>query len=475
MSPPRTTTRPLGPPAALSVATGREWPALVLVVLAPLALLRATFRPVADPDTFWHLRAGEYVWHSWTFSGPEPWSAFSTQPWVLHEWMPELAMAGANAVGGLAAVAALTAVAVTALFVVLYRTCRHWAPVLPSGIAATAGAYGASASFAPRPQLVSFLLLAVVVGAWLRTCEDGRLRWWLLPLQWVWACSHGYWFVGVMVGAACVLGLALERREVSGLRMPALLVLCQALVCALTPAGPGVFLTLLRINAATSLVTEWGSSSLHDPAFALTVAATGLVVVIWVRSTTSLRWPHVVLLGLAVFWTLMYARTVALGSIIATPLVAMSLQSLHPEESVRRVRGELGSLIGTGLAVVLTAALVLPSVAKEPAMPNALNPALDRLPAGTVVFNEYSLGGWLLWRHRDLAPAIDPRTEIFEVAYVRSYQAAESAAPGWREVVSASGAQYAVLPTNLPLADALRDDRWTTVGSDEGYSLLKRP
>jgi hypothetical protein len=471
---PSTATRP-GSTTGPQAKAGRDWPSLVLVVLVPLALLRSTLRPIADPDTFWHLRAGEYLWHHWTFDGPEPWSAFSARPWVRHEWLPELAMAGANALGGLPGVAALTVAAVTALFVVLYRTCRHWAPVLPAGIAATAGAYGASASFAPRPQLVSFLLLAVVVGAWLRTCDDRRLRWWLIPVQWVWACSHGLWFVGIMVGAVCLVGLALERRGFAGLGKPALLVLGQTVVCALTPAGTGVFLALLRVNEFTASVTEWRASSLRDPAFAITVAAMGLVVVIWARSRTSVRWPHVALLGLAVLWALMYARTVALGAVISAPLVAMALQSLHPEESVKRVRGELASLVGAAVAVLVAAALVLPGVAREPEMPNALDARLDQLPAGTVLFNEYSLGGWLLWRHPDLSATVDPRVEVFDSAYVDAHVAAESAAPGWRGVVGDSGADYALLPTNLPLADALRDDRWSTVGTDLGYSLLKRP
>ena len=44
-----------------------------------------------------------------------------------------------------------------------------------------------------RPQVISYLLVAVVVGAWLRTRRDGRVRWWLVPLVWVWAMLHGMW------------------------------------------------------------------------------------------------------------------------------------------------------------------------------------------------------------------------------------------------------------------------------------------
>ena len=54
----------------------------------------------------------------------------------------------------------------------------------------------------PRPQLVSIALAAVVTAAWLCSARDLRARWWLVPVTWVWACSHGLWFVGPLVGLA---------------------------------------------------------------------------------------------------------------------------------------------------------------------------------------------------------------------------------------------------------------------------------
>ena len=63
-----------------------------------------------------------------------------------------------------------------------------------------------------RPQMLSFLLVAVTAAAWLRTREDGRLRWWLVPLTWVWAMLHGMWPIGIVIGVVAVVGLALDRR-----------------------------------------------------------------------------------------------------------------------------------------------------------------------------------------------------------------------------------------------------------------------
>jgi hypothetical protein len=109
-------------------------------------------------------------------------------------------------------------------------------------------------------------------------------------------------------------------------------------------------------------------------------------------------------------------------------------------------------------------------------MPIGLDDDLSRLRPGTVVFNEYMVGGWLLWGHRQLAPVIDPRTEVYSVPYVDEYMAAVRAAPGWERTVARSGATAAVLGVRSPLAYALRTQSgWVVKDQHRGYALLERP
>ena len=153
-------------PPKVSGGTFREHLlALTFLAVVPLILLRLTLHGVADPDTFWHIRAGQYLWGNWKFTSPDPWSPFSSRNWILHEWLPELALAAAASVGGLPAVAWLTVATGALLFLFVYLSCRSWAPILPATIASTAAVFGASASLTARPQLASFVLLAVFVGA----------------------------------------------------------------------------------------------------------------------------------------------------------------------------------------------------------------------------------------------------------------------------------------------------------------------
>src|SRR6188472_579831 len=71
---------------------------LLLVVLATAFGLLG-LRPLSDYDVWWHLRTGEMIVHS-GFTDRDPWSAMSSEPWLLHEWASEVLMYLAQDAGG---------------------------------------------------------------------------------------------------------------------------------------------------------------------------------------------------------------------------------------------------------------------------------------------------------------------------------------------------------------------------------------
>ena len=64
-----------------------------------------------DPDYFWHLKAGEYIFANRGLPSGDPFSyTFHGQPWALHEWLFEVALYGVFALLGPGGVKLLTAV-----------------------------------------------------------------------------------------------------------------------------------------------------------------------------------------------------------------------------------------------------------------------------------------------------------------------------------------------------------------------------
>src|ERR1022692_1453089 len=54
-----------------------------------------------DGDTFWHLATGRWIIQHAAVPATDPFSfTFVGRPWVAHEWLSEVAMAGAWLAGG---------------------------------------------------------------------------------------------------------------------------------------------------------------------------------------------------------------------------------------------------------------------------------------------------------------------------------------------------------------------------------------
>jgi len=469
-------TSPRNTPAHTRPLVPRWMPFLLVVGLIGMAA-RQGFRPIGDPDTWWHLRLGDDLWRSWNFTDPAPWTRFATEPWVTTQWLPEVIASRVEHAFGLPGVVWLLCAGLVLLTAVLYLTCRGEADVLAATIATLVAFLGMSATLTPRPQLVSFILLLVVTSAWLRTARDLRPRWWLIPLAWLWACSHGMWFSSIAVGAVVVVGLILDGRIRGATALRLLAIPASSLMLAsMTPAGPRLLLSPFAVAGVTGFITEWAPPSIHDLSAAAAAVMIAVVALTWARGR-QVAWTQIGLLLLATCWALLSARTVTLAAAMAAPLMAAALQSLLPGDAPRVSRRELAALGGTVVATLAVVTLLLPAGTATPAnVPNELNASLDRLPPHTVVFNDFELGGWLLWRHPRLEPVIDGRAEAFPRAQFEGYIKTSQVNNGWEKFLETTGSTHALVKEHSPLAIALTERlHWRAVGRDDGYLLLAAP
>lgn len=454
-----------------------RWMPFVLVLGLMGAAARHGLRPIGDPDTWWHLRLGDDIWRTWNFTDPAPWTRFATQHWVTTQWLPELAASRFEHVFGLPGVVWLFCAGLITITAVLYLVCRYEADVLAATVATIVAFVGISATLTPRPQLVSFILLLIVTSAWLRTANDLQPRWWLIPVSWLWACSHGMWFSGIAVGAVVAVGLILDRRIRGGMALKMLVIpVSSLLVAAMTPTGPGLLLSPFAVGGISKYITEWAPPSIHDLSPAATAVMIAFVALTWARQH-QIAWTHIGLLVVATCWALLSIRTVTLGAAMTAPLMADALQSLLPDRTPSVSRREVAALGGGAVACLVAVTLLLPGSTGVPGnVPNELNAALDRLPPHTVIFNDAVLGGWLLWRHPTLEPVIDGRAEAFPKAQFEGYIKTSQVSTGWERFLETTAATHALVIEDSPLATAL-DERlhWRFMGRDDGYVLLEAP
>ena len=293
-------------------------------------------------------------------------------------------MALAAILGGLAAVALLWKISLIAFFAVLVVACRDRGTALQSVIGASGAWLGSSASLGPRPQVVSFIFCAITVMMWLRTASDLKARWWLVPLTWIWACSHGMWILGPLIGAVVILGLLLDGHGFASLRKMMLVPALSVLVAAATPVGPQLLLAPLSVRQYAPFVSEWAPANLVSIHMGTTIGMLVLVAVIWVRKGTPNSWTRVLLWCMALGWTLLYARTVAVGAVLTSPLFVEVLRSINlsngsPQLS-RPTRGESATLMASASVAAALSFVSLLSPLPPTTMPSAFNADLSKLP-----------------------------------------------------------------------------------------------
>lgn len=469
------------------MTTGRRTPAFLTVTAVGLMFLVALARglsPFEEPDVWWHLRVGEHILDTHQLDGPDPWARFADRPYLATQWLPEAVTAQAYRWVGPGAVPVLRTLSILLLALLVYAAARRLSGRLPSALATGVAILGASASLNPRPQLVSFVLFAAVICAWLRTAEDRRPRWWLVPLYWVWACCHGLWMFGILVGvvtAACVVLQQADDRRRLALRL-AVLNVASVVAVALTPLGPRLLLAPFTVaNNAASIAEEWAATPLSN-AFSITTAAAIIITAVcWLLRPWPRPWWQYAWLALSAALTLYMWRLVPLGAILCAPLLAGALQPVLKATRERVDRRERVGLVAGLVAGMVVAALVGagPAGAKAFAYPTgmtAIDRALSTVPPRSVVMDDFGVSGWLLWSHPELVPAADLRVEIYPAGYLHRYIDAGNAAPGWERFFAQIGAHYALLDKKSAIADALvHEQHWVPMATSGMFVLLRAP
>ena len=451
-------------------------PATLFVSIVAVAVGIGT-RKVDEQSAWLHLAVGRFLASGGHFSLPDPWSAEVSTPYRSTEALPALISYRTFELLGLGGIAWLRALGVLALLAVLLWGARQVADPVPALLAAAAGLCGAGHALTARPQLLGLVFLAITVVAWHKTAADLKERWWLVGLGWVAAWVHGLWALDAVVGLATVAGLAADRRVSArqAMRLTMIPVLATT-AAALTSYGPGLVLTPFTVGRSVrEFVGEWQATSSHDLCAMTVLACIALVAVTWMRRSARPGWWQIFHLLLSAALTLSMSRLIAVGALLVVPLLAGALQGQRESPASRVVHREGTAVVVTLLLAALAAAPLAAANASRPAgVPDHLSTTLLHLPAGSTVLAQGDMSSWVLWTQPKVKLVFDSRSEIYSREFHLEFARMMAAAPGWDHVLDRTGASYALVREDSPIAAALTERRhWVSLGTDEGYVLLR--
>jgi hypothetical protein len=470
-------------------------------------LLLALFsRPVnwygllADADTGWHIRTGEWILETRTVPVQDLFS-FSRpgQPWFAWEWLTDVIFAlsfrwyGLRGVVGLAA-AVLCFSAVLLTIWMLRRGAGLWV----AAALTLAVVNASSVHYLARPHIFSLLLFTLAL--WM-VDEDQRrptrCLWLLIPVAALWANLHAG-FVAWLGTLGFLLGIRTWECHWGAVRRYGLLAALSVGATVVNPYGWRLHQHILRYLRSSWIldnVQEFQSPSIRSES--MLVFAVLLLAGVATASLALRRggWFEG---GLVLVWALAAlrsARHIPLFALAAAPVIAAACTARlgawaarSSPGSVARVSWETGQDLGRSrglsawalvfgaLALFLTLGRTAITDFPDQRFPvAAISRHADCLAAARVLTSD-QWGDYLIYRFYPRQRVFfDGRSDFYGPAIGAHYQTLLTASRGWSEVMARYRFDVALLPLDWPLARVLElDPRWQLVDRDDVAEMLVR-
>ncbi|MDG3007895.1 hypothetical protein [Paludisphaera mucosa] len=476
-----------------------------------------------DPGTFWHTVMGRNMLSSGRLIESDPFSyTFGGTPWVPYEWLAECAMAVVHGISGLDGLLLATATVLAGLYAwTAHRLIRgglHWLPtaLIVSMTIAVSGTH-----FLVRPHILSIVFLGITYAA-LCDFESGRIGigrlFWLIPLYVIWTNWHGAVLGGLatlsLAGLGWCLVGALQGDSPIRNRGQAFLLAMLAVGCGLTvlvnPYGlrlPATWFAIMGSPVLPRIIVEHAPPDPREMGF-WTLVILGLGYTAALLSALPRR-PRVTWLIPLVWFVLALSRIrhaslFAIVSVLAfadmLPYTRLATWLARPGRDLFRRpdpdpgpagRREWAPMLAPALVVLAAIGLQAADVRVpvlgrgwarlDPAhWPIELLPELRRCEReysqGSRIFNDYALGGFLIYFTPDLKVFIDDRCEVYGDAWLQRFTDSESKDPRlldeWLEEYRIDHA-FVLVGSGFDRHMA-RQPGWSLVGRSQVANLYRR-
>jgi hypothetical protein len=487
----------------------------LLAAIVFVSIFTMAARIPTDPDTWWHIKTGEYIIQTQTIPTTDPFSHTKNgQLWINHGWLAQIFWYALYTLGGWPLVSLGLATIVLAAFYFVWKQIQ--ANIFVASLTIILGAIVSSVIWAARPQLLSFLLTAIVAYLLDRFKRHNGSLWpWLPLVVLLWANIHGGFAIAFMLIAAYLAGETCNRltkhqadpvlswEQFKHLLWASLISLA---VVALNPHTWRLWLypfQTVGIGALRDFIAEWQSPDFH-----LTLAQPFVLMLLLVfaavgRSGRQADWTDLALIAMWTLWSLFAARNIAIFGLVVTPALAryadeawsrqwqtwgyqrVPFAALSTPASRRAARSPRSILNWILLGLITAAALIkisLPlnaetilNIEKKNLPYKAVSFLQKHRPAGPI-FNSYNWGGYLIFRLQPDYPVyIDGRTDLYDDLFIRRYLGVVAANEGWQQILQQDGINLVFIETDSSLARFLRlDPAWQEIYRDEMAAIFSR-
>lgn len=400
-------------------------------------LLIAGNRLLADPDTYWQITVGRWIFDHRAVPVSDIYSFTMTgRPWISTQWLAQVLYGQADAWGGWSGVVVLTALPIALTFAILTRFLERRVGGIAAMVLLSIAFVIALPHLLARPHALALPVMVTWAGALLSASERREApSMWLIALMALWANLHGSFVFGLMLIAPMALDALVNAgtpvRKDLALRWAGFGFVALAASC-LTPYGWNSLLAaqnILSLGEALSIIREWAPANFSSFGLFEACILGGLALAL----ATGVTFPPVrilILLGL-LHMALTHVRNADVFGLLTPMVLAAPLAARFKNLEDASQAGEPFRPRAMVLSAVAAATLTAGITSLTSYAPNAwISPSaavsMLKVYGARRVFNDYDLGGYLIWR--GVPTYIDGRTELYGEDFMVEHNAASSLA-----------------------------------------------
>lgn len=488
---------------------------MVLWVTMLLVYIMAT-RNSLDQDTWWHLRAGQWMIENRQILTHDLFSyTRNGESWRYPGWIVEIPMAAIVQTLGLGGLNLASGLLITAALTFLLATIRG--NLLLRAFLVIFVAIVSSVYWSARPHLITFLFAAL----FLYLLELGANRGFrhfrkplgvLLPiLMFVWVNSHGGFIVGFLLfGIYFLEALVHELLRLSRERLALRNVirnkdlqafvgigLLMGLLANLNPLGAEIFFYPFRtvsIQALEQYIQEWQSPNFHElnmqPFLWL------IIGLLFVSVISKKRWllRDFLLVSTFFYMALMAARNIALFALVAALPISRLLADFDPSRILRESATSRSTpSIQTStehpkLNLVIVGILLIGCIYRsieayspknmedyflETYPVRAIEYLREKKPPGQLL-NSYNWGAYLLWVLPEYPVFVDGRTDLYNDEILDQWFQVVYAKDGWEHVLERWQIRIILMEKEWIMAKYVQQYGWCQRYQDEVAIILEK-
>ena len=471
-----------------------------------LSIALATADNFAEPDLWIHMLTGQTTLHTGHIPRFDTYSySAAGAPWHNHEWLSQVALAFFYAHLGVFGLKLLKLICSSILIIALAKgISATGAAARVQRLTLILSAVAISTQMQFRPQLFTFMMIAVVMMALAIEVYRGRaILWPLIPMFALWANFHGGYIVGlgamgIAAASMFVQGWYGDSGRMSSARRLALVTLGCAAATIVNPFGVALWTgvahsvrdPLIRkviadwVPLSTMMLSNWRNSPKELLQYvAPMLMFAGLVAAVVIAPDVE----DIALIAVATIFigaAFYAARNVAVAVIaVAIPLARHASLALERRANLKGVVQPAESEPPAALMAICAIALALVGGTFS----NRLK-TWKPMPTGALAFMrqhklhgnllpQFEWGSWVLWHMGDAFKVyIDPRGELVytdkqEGDYAIFFYGMEGA----NRLLDAYTHDYVLMGVHDKGADVVRKDpRWHLLYSDQTAALFGR-